>query len=164
MVDEDDGAALESRPPTLDDLIELCRRLNEEGAEYVVIGGMAILQLGFVRATEDIDLLVNSSAENFERVRRAMLSLPDQAIREVRPSDLDEYVVVRVADEVVVDLMKSACGVEYQEASSMTHPVTLGGVTIPFATAELLWRLKQTVRSKDQVDREFLAHLLEDDG
>lgn len=25
MVAEDDGAALESRPPTLDDLIELCR-------------------------------------------------------------------------------------------------------------------------------------------
>ena len=54
MVAEDDGAALESRPPTLDDLIELCRRLNEEGAEYVVIGGMAILQLGFVRATEGL--------------------------------------------------------------------------------------------------------------
>jgi len=161
MVDEDDGAALESRPPTLDDLIHLCRRLNEEGAEYVVIGGMAILQLGFVRATEDIDLLVDASAENFERVRRAMLSLPDQAIQEVRPSDLDEYVVVRVADEIVVDLMKSACGIEYQEARSMTRPVSLRGVTIPFATAALLWRLKQTVRSKDQMDREFLATILE---
>ena len=118
MVDQDDGAALESRPPTLDDLIDLCRRLNEEGAEYVVIGGMAILQLGFVRATEDIDLLVDASPENFERLRRAMLSLPDQAIEEVRPTDLDEYVVVRVADEFVVDLMKTACGVDYQEARS----------------------------------------------
>jgi hypothetical protein len=72
MVAEDDGAALESRPPTLDDLIDLCRRLNEEGAEYVVIGGMAILQLGFVRATEDIDLLVDTSPENFERLRRCV--------------------------------------------------------------------------------------------
>ena len=162
MVAEDDGAALESRPPTLDDLIELCRRLNEEGAEYVVIGGMAILQLGFVRATEDIDLLVDTSPENFERLRRAMLSLPDQAIEEVRPTDLDEYVVVRVADEFVVDLMKSACGVDYQEASSATRPVSLKGVTIPFASAALLWRLKQTVRSKDEIDRQFLARLLEE--
>ena len=39
MVAEDDGPPLESRTPTLEDLIELCRRLNEEGAEYVVIGG-----------------------------------------------------------------------------------------------------------------------------
>lgn len=164
MVDEDDGAALESRTPTLEDLIELCRRLNEEGAEYVVVGGMAILQLGFVRATEDIDLLVETSPENFERLRRAMLSLPDQAIQEVRPTDLDEYVVVRVADEIVVDLMKSACGIEYEEASSATRPVTLQGVTIPFASAALLWRLKQTVRAKDQIDRDFLARLLEEEG
>lgn len=163
MVDEDDGAPLESRTPTLEDLIGLCRRLNEEGAEYVVVGGMAILQLGFVRATEDIDLLVDASAENFERVRRAMLSLPDQAIQEVRPSDLDEYAVVRVADEVVVDLMKSACGVDYQEARSMIRPVTLQGVTIPFASAALLWRLKQTVRAKDEMDREFLARVLEEE-
>jgi hypothetical protein len=162
MVAEDDGAALESRPPTLDDLIDLCRRLNEEGAEYVVIGGMAILQLGFVRATEDIDLLVGASPENFERLRRAMLSLPDQAIEEVRPTDLDEYVVVRVADEFVVDLMKSACGIDYQEARSATRPVALRGVTIPFASAELLWKLKQTVRSKDEIDRQFLARLLEE--
>jgi hypothetical protein len=162
MVAEDDGAALESRPPTLDDLIELCRRLNEEGAEYVVIGGMAILQLGFVRATEDIDLLVDTSLENFERLRRAMLSLPDQAIEEVRPTDLDEYVVVRVADEFVVDLMKTACGVDYQEARSAIRPVTLRGVTIPFASAALLWQLKQTVRSKDEIDRQFLARLLEE--
>ena len=48
MVDEDDGAPLESRTPTLEDLIELCRRLNDEGARYVVVGGMAILQLGLV--------------------------------------------------------------------------------------------------------------------
>jgi hypothetical protein len=163
MVDEDDGAALESRPPTLDDLIGLCRRLNEEGAEYVVIGGMAILQLGFVRATEDIDLLVDASSENFERLRRAMLSLPDQAIQDVRPTDLGEYVVVRVADEFVVDLMKTACGIDYQEARSATRPVTLGGVTIPFASAALLWKLKQTVRSKDEIDRQFLARLLEEE-
>ena len=162
MVDEDDGAPLESRTPTLEDLIDLCRRLNEEDAKYVVVGGMAILQLGLVRATEDIDLLVDTSPENFERIRRAMLSLPDQAIQEVRPTDLDEYVVVRVADEIVVDLMKSACGIDYEEASSAIRPVTLQGVTIPFASAALLWRLKQTVRAKDQIDRDFLTRLLEE--
>ena len=56
MVDEDDGAVEESRPAGLTDLVELCRSLNREGADYVVIGGMAIIQAGFVRATEDIDL------------------------------------------------------------------------------------------------------------
>jgi predicted nucleotidyltransferase len=46
-----------SRPATLEDLLSLCRALNDRGAHYVVIGGTAMLNLGFVRATEDIDRL-----------------------------------------------------------------------------------------------------------
>lgn len=166
MVPDDDGAApeLESRPPTVDDLIALCRRLNEEEARYVIVGGMAIIQLGLVRATEDIDLLVESSPDNFERLVRAMSSLPDQAIREVQPTDLDDFVVVRVADEIVVDLMKSACGVEYEEARDGVVLVDVEGVMIPFAGAELMLRLKQTVREKDRIDREFLERRLRGDA
>lgn len=166
MVDDDDGTPpeLESRPPTVDDLVRLCRRLNEEGARYVIVGGMAIIQLGLVRATEDIDLLVESSPDNFERLVRAMSSLPDQAIREVQPTDLDDYVVVRVADEFVVDLMKSACGVDYDGARDGIMRVEVGGVSIPFATAELMLRLKQTVREKDRIDREFLERRLRGDA
>ena len=33
----------------------------------------------------------------------------------IEETDLDEYLVVRVADEIVVDLMLSACGVTYDE-------------------------------------------------
>ena len=108
MVHGDDGPAPEARPPLLADLIALCRSLNREGARYVVIDGMAMIQAGFIRATQDIDLLVDASADNIEGVRRALLDLPDQAIREMAPGDLEAYVVVRVADEIVVDLLKSA--------------------------------------------------------
>jgi hypothetical protein len=141
LVDEDDGAALESRPPTVDDLVALCRNL-----------------------TEDIDLLVDSSPENFERLRAGMLSLPDQAIREVQPTDLDDYVVVRVADEIVVDLMKAACGVEYDDAAGEIEHISVNGVDVPFASAELMLRLKQTAREKDRLDRQFLEQLLRGDS
>ena len=161
MVNQDDGQALESRPPTIADLVRLCDSLNKAGANYIVVGGMAVIQLGFIRATEDIDLLVDSSDENFQRIRQGMMCLEDGAIQEVQQGDLDRYVVVRVADEIVVDLMKSACGVDYHEASTEIEYVMVGGVSIPFATAALLWRLKQTIRPKDEVDRLFLRRLLE---
>jgi hypothetical protein len=83
MVPENDGAALEPRFPTLEDLLFLCRRLNQEGAKYIVIGSMAVIEYGFGRATEDIDLLIEGSLANQNRVRDAMLSLPDRAVREV---------------------------------------------------------------------------------
>jgi hypothetical protein len=160
MDPEDAGPAPEARPPLLEDLVSLCRNLNHEGARYVVIGGMAVIQAGFGRATNDIDLLIDTSQDNQNRVRTALMALPDQAVRDMKPDDLETYVVVRVADEIVVDLMRSACGMAYSEASQMVSEVEIQGVRIPFANARLLWLTKNTVRDKDKVDRAFLARLL----
>lgn len=159
MVAGNDDAPPQARPAGLDDLVFLCRALNEAGARYVVVGGMAIIQAGFVRATEDIDLLVEATPQNLARVRTAMMALPDGAVRDVEEGDLDNYVVVRVADEFVVDLMKAACGVEYERARQLIDWVEIEGVAIPFASLDLLWETKQTVREKDRLDRLFLESL-----
>jgi hypothetical protein len=160
METEDADSPLEPRLPTLDDLLFLGRSLNEAGAKYIVIGGWAIIQHGFERTTSVIDLLVESSPENFEKIKAAMLKLPDGAIRELEPDDLDKFIVVRVGDEFVIDLMKRSCGIEYAEASRDIELIRVNEVDIPFANAQLLWRTKQTGREKDVLDRAFLVELL----
>jgi|ERR1700687_4523297 len=160
MVPDDADTAPEARPPLLADLVALCRDLNAAGAAYVVIGEMAVIQAGFPRATGDIDLLIDVSPTNQERVRRALMKLHDQAVGDLAPDDLDRYTVVRVADEIVVDLMKAACGIAYAEASRHIDMVEVDGVPIPFANPELLLRIKDTSREKDKLDRAFLARLV----
>ncbi len=160
MADQDDGKTPESRPPTVEDLVKLCRSLNSAGAKYIVIGGMAVIQAGFVRATADIDLLVDAAPVNQEKIRAALMELPDQSVRDMHPDDLDNYMVVKVADEIVVDLMKLACGINYEEASKSILSVKIRDTIIPFASPELLLRLKNTVREKDKMDRIFLEQLL----
>ena len=155
-----DHTPLEPRLPDTDDLVFLCRRLNEAGAKYLVIGGFAIIQHGFARATEDVDLLIDVSPENFARVQTAMMALPDGAVREVSADDFREHLVVRVADEFVVDLMRQACGIEYAEASRDVVVMCVQEVPIPFANPRLLLRMKQTYRAKDEPDRAFLLTLL----
>ena len=54
---EIDPGRLEPRPPGEDDLVRLCKSLNELGARYVVIGGFAIILAGFPRTTGDITFL-----------------------------------------------------------------------------------------------------------
>ena len=157
----DADEAPEARPPLLSDLVALCRNLNAAGARYVVIGGMAVIQAGFPRATGDIDLLIDTSSENQAHVRDALMKLPDQAVRDMAADDIDRYAVVRVADEFVVDLMKAACGIDYDEANREVDVVDVDGVAIPFARPELLLRMKDTVREKDRLDRAFLARLVE---
>jgi hypothetical protein len=151
------GDELEPRLPTEDDLVLLCRRLNELGAKYVVIGGFAVIQGGYPRSTGDIDFLVATDAANEALVYRALEVLPDQAVRELRPGEISQYGVVRVADEVVVDLMKSACGIEYEEAAKDVVVREVQGVPIPYASPRLLWRTKvHTHRQKDAGDLVFL--------
>jgi len=150
-----------SRQPTLDDLVQLCRHLNEAGARYVVIGGFAVILNGFTRTTGDVDLLVDSSSENIVRIKKALLHLPDQAIREIDTHEVAKYTVVRVADEIVVDLMHKACGITYDDTRDYVQFYHVAEVRIPFLKPELLLKTKMTLRPKDAEDRFFLENLLE---
>ncbi len=145
-------------------MTRICRELNRLGARYVVIGGFAIIHHGFPRLTYDIDLLIETTLENEARVIEALLILPDKAARELKPGEIAQYGVVRVGDEVLVDLMKSGCGVTYADAIKDALVEQVDGVPIPFVSASTLWRMKQTVREKDAPDRVFLRELLTSQG
>jgi len=148
-----------SRQPRPEDLTKICAALNREGARYILIGGFAVIAHGLERPTKDIDLLVDSSADNIERIKRALAVLPDNAVREVQSDEITRYDVIRVADEVVVDLMSKACGVSWEDAARDSEVLELDGVEIPIAGIETLIRTKQTARPHDAADREFLERL-----
>jgi len=146
-----------SRAPELEDLLTLCKALNAEGVRYVLIGGFAVILHGFVRATKDIDLLIDPSSENVQRLKRAMAVLPDNAIALIADDEVERYQVVRIADEIVVDLLKAACGVDYARAAEGGIEIkTVDGVPIAIGRKELLIETKQTVRPSDAADVQFL--------
>ncbi len=155
---------LTSRAPTQEDFVGLCARLNELEARYVVIGGFAIIVSGYPRSTMDVDLLIDTSLENEALVYQALEILPDQAVKELSPGEVSQYSVVRVGDEICVDLMASACGIRYEEAIQDSIIRTVDGVPIPFASPRLLWRMKEkTHRVKDQADLLFLRQQYSDE-
>ena len=153
------------RPPVEEDLVALCREMNKLGARYIVVGGFAIMQAGYPRTTGDVDLVIAADLENEARVFQALETLSDKAVKELDPGDVSKYLVVRVADEILVDLMASASGIDYAEASKSVVVRELGGVPIPFASPELLWRMKcHTRREKDAPDLLFLRQWFEAQG
>lgn len=154
-----------SRPPTEADLVRLCRELNQRGAKYVVVGGLAIIAAGLPRMTTDVDLMVAVDAENEAKVFSALSTLPDNAVRELQPGELSQYTVIRVGDEILVDLMRSAGGIDYAEAAKDVVVREVDGVPIPFASPRLLWRMKAvTHRAKDAADLVFLRQWFAERG
>jgi len=160
-----DPKDLEPRPPVEADLVALCRELNQRGARYVVVGGFAVISAGLPRVTGHIDLMVAADPENEARVFSALSTLPDNAVRELRPGELQQYNVIRVADEILVDLMRTAGGIDYAEAAKDVVVREVQGVPIPFASPRLLWRMKAvTHREKDAADLVFLRYWFAERG
>jgi hypothetical protein len=113
----------------------------------------------------DVDLLVAGDPDNEARVFSALAILPDNAVRELQPGDLQQYTVVRIADEILVDLMRLAGGLDYAAAAADIDVRDVDGVPIPFASPRLLWRMKRvTGREKDAGDLVFLRHWFAERG
>ncbi|MFI5350085.1 MAG: hypothetical protein ACHQ2Z_11110 [Elusimicrobiota bacterium] len=150
-----------SRPATLDDLKSLIRSLNENRVEYLLIGGYALYAHGYHRATTDIDVLVSSDRGSAERLKRALMLLPDQAAAALDLGWLGEGENIRVADEFVVDVMLNACGQTYETLKPYAETIDLDGVPVRTLNLEGLLLTKRTNRDKDAADRTVLEAALE---
>lgn len=158
MDDENDDQS--ARAPEPEDVVRICRALNESGARYLLIGGFAVIAHGAGRFTKDIDLLVDDAPDNVARLKRGLSVLADNAAAQVADDDIQRHVVVRVADEVVVDLMGRACGIGYAEAVRDAETLERDGVSIKLASPATLIRTKDTQRPQDALDRAFLEGVL----
>jgi hypothetical protein len=103
-----------SRPATIEDLKTLLRSLNAHGVEYLLIGGYALAAHGYQRATTDIDILLPATLAAGQRVKDALMILPDQAAKDLEPQWFEESEDIRVADAFIVDIMLNANGQTYE--------------------------------------------------
>jgi len=159
-----------TRPATFEDLKTLVRALNENGVEYLLVGAYALYAYGVQRATTDIDLLVQPNRHTCERLKRALLVLPDQAAQGLDPqwftpseatSEQDFGAAIRVNDVITVDILFNASGETY--SSLKQHAVELElapGLSVKTVSLEGLLKTKQGDRPQDRADREVLEQAL----
>lgn len=150
-----------SRPATSDDLKRIIKSLNDQGAEYLLIGGYALYTYGYHRATDDIDLLLPRGADKAKPVIKALLILEDRQSANLDPAWFDEGDTIRLADEVVVDLMFTACGETFESLRSCMKQIHIDGIPVKTLTLEGLLKTKQTVREKDLMDRQILEYAID---
>jgi hypothetical protein len=154
-----------TRPATWDDVVKLARELNAQGAEYALVDGYAIAAHGFNRFSEDIDILVNPSAENSRRWILALSTLPDHATEELlgEPDVFadDQRYALRVNDEFTVDVMPSIAGHGWEEMKSHIVKLVIDDVAIAVLDLPGLLKTKQGVRPKDQMDAAVLTAAIE---
>jgi len=153
-----------TRPATWEDLKQLAKLLHEAHADYALVGGYAIASHGFSRQSEDIDLLVNPTAENSRRWILALSQLPDQATRALEQAPdvfaADKRYALRVNDEFTVDIMPSVAGHSWEEMQRYVETIELDGVPLRVLNLQGLLLTKQGDRPKDQMDASILRQAL----
>lgn len=144
--------------PEMDPLLRVCSLLNQEGARYLVVGGHAINLHGLIRTTEDVDILIEPTEDNATRVLAALSKMEDGAAKELTPRDILEN-VIKIADDVEVDVAVHAWKVSFSDAIGSALEVTIDGVRIPYLGLDSLIASKETYREKDQIDLMNLRRL-----
>ncbi len=120
----------------------------------MVVGGLAVNYWGRRRATEDVDLLVDPSPENVRRIKDGLSILADNAASEVADTDVAEATVVRIMDEITVDLIGRIGDIEFQNAEAILAEIN--GVVVPIAGLGTLIETKRGLRPQDRQDLRFL--------
>jgi hypothetical protein len=140
------------------DFLDLLRSLSDAEARFLVVGAYAVSYHAEPRATGDLDLWVEATAENARRVHAALAAFG---------APLDELTVEDLADERTIfqigvpprriDILTSITGVSFTEAWPERVEASYGEVRFPLlGRAELIKNKRAVGRPKDLLDLELL--------
>ncbi len=140
------------------DFKEFIQSLNDNGVRYLVVGGYAVALHGYPRYTKDIDIWVEMTPENGNRILKALDQFGFGSL-DVKASDFT------VPDQLLklgypprrIDVLTTLPGVGFSECYSSRTIVEIDGVSVNFIDLENLKKNKRaTGRHQDLADLENL--------
>lgn len=140
-------------------LAEVCAALNHHGARYVLVGASAMQLWGSTRATRDVDILIEATVENAERVLAALAELGFGLARDWPAEEVATKPITVIGDTPRVDVLTVAWSVHFPEAVEDATEFELEGVQIPTASIDHLIASKRTGRLQDAADIETLEEI-----
>jgi hypothetical protein len=144
-----------------EDYKELLSTLNGENAEYIIVGAFAVAAYGHARYTKDFDVWVRPSAENAERVYRALAKFgaPMDRIKAKEFTEPDTVFQIGV-EPVRIDIITDISGVDFDAAWETKVAFHYGGVpTWVISREKLLVNKRASGRPHDLSDAQALEKL-----
>ena len=140
------------------DLKEFVELLNTLDVHFVIVGAFALAHHGYPRYTGDIDLFVENSTENAERILDALrqFGFADIGLTKEDFVAKDQVVQLGVAPNRI-DILTFLSGVSFEEAWASREWGEIGGLRVPFISRDMLKRNKlASGRPQDLADLERL--------
>jgi len=139
--------------------LEFLSLLQRYDAKFVIVGAYALAAHGRPRASQDIDIFVEPSAENAERVAKALddFGYPELAKESVEAFSNPPRMASLGLPPLRIDIMNHIDGVPFQRAYAGALEETLGGVDVRFiGLSDFVATKRASGRTKDLLDIELL--------
>ncbi len=147
--------------PSFEKLLVL---LVDANVRFVLVGGLAVSMQGYVRFTEDVDMLIDSEAENITNLLDTLADYGEGFARELTPADFtDEEGAIRIVEETEqcqIDIFTRMSGLRYRDLAAQADTFQIANRAILCASKPSLIALKESShREKDKLDAQALKEL-----
>lgn len=142
------------------DFVDFLHCLHHERVESILVGGYAVVLHGYHRVTGDLDVWINPTEENFQKLMRAfeVFGLPTDAISQ------EDFLNVGAQDvftfgrpPLALDLLTKVKGLNFYEAYKNAEPLLLDDSVVRLIHVNDLKEAKRSAgRHKDLNDLENL--------
>jgi hypothetical protein len=142
-----------------EDLREFVELLNALDVHYLVVGAFAVAYYGYPRFTADLDLFIERSQENAERLVKVIERFGFGDLNLTADDFLHEDQVIQLGiSPNRIDLLTFISAVDFQEAWTTRQQAEIQGLSVQFISRELLKCNKAASgRSQDLLDLERLG-------
>jgi len=135
---------------------ELLQLFNEFQVEYLIVGGFAVMKYGEPRYTKDLDVWVDNSAQNSQKVVEALTRFGAPLAQDgITPETFAENQVVYQIGiaPVRIDILTEITGVRFADAWGKKVASTFFGVPVHFISFDDLVANKRAIgRASDLRD------------
>jgi Nucleotidyl transferase of unknown function (DUF2204) len=140
------------------DMIDFIKLLKQHKVKYALVGGFAVIYYGYVRTTQDIDILIFPSPENARRVLAALVAFGFGGAGFTAEMFEREGSAVHLGSEPNrIDILTSLKGVSNDVIFSRLKRIRHKGLSLSVISfADLLNCKRHSTRSKDLADVEAL--------
>ncbi|MEX2107171.1 MAG: DUF6036 family nucleotidyltransferase [Solirubrobacterales bacterium] len=136
---------------------QILEDLNGAGVRYVLIGGIALIRHGVVRATRDVDAVFDPDPANLDRIRSLAAkwdaTLPDGSPIPEGGISADRSIDLRTAHGELDLVSEKIAAVPFQDLLARAETRRVDGVEAPICSLPDLVAMKRAVgRERDLVD------------
>ena len=143
------------------DFVDFLRAFNKHKVEHLLVGGYAVILHGYTRSTADMDIWVNKTGENYQRIARAfyLFGAPVFTEDEFLNGDHDVWAIGREPNKI--EIMNNVKGLNFEECLAICNKIQLENFEVPYIHLNHLIKAKEAAgRFKDLADIEQLKKKL----